>query len=161
MKSLISTALIACSLALPGSASALSGRFVGGGTISNFTQACLNVGWSNSPEHYTVRYHPRGVGNNWDVDLLSFYSNGHAFSLQRNGADFGSSWTPVRHAFLGGYLGYSTESDTNTADIRITSIWPNTLDDTTSQTVRIRGQIRHLGHVRWCRVDFDVIVQQR
>lgn len=161
MKHLLSLALVTLGLALPGSANALSGRFMGGGTLSNFTNACINSGWSGSPEFYGVRYQPRNVGNNADRDVLTFIGGSHAFSVQLDGAGFGSGWTPVRHGFLGGGIGFSTESDENTADVRITSIWPASLDDTTNQSVRIRGQIRHFGWVRWCRVDFDVVVQQR
>ncbi len=161
MKHLLSLAIVVVGLALPGSADALSGRFIGGGTTSNFSNACVNVGgWPGTPQNYIVRYQPRNVGGNPNRDVLTFLGHFHAFAVQLNGASFGSSWTSVRHAFLGRGIGFTTEADADTADIRITSIWPTTIDDTTSRTVRIRGQIRHLGHVPWCRIDFDVIVQQ-
>lgn len=161
MKPLFTIAAVTLSLALPGSASALNGRFMGGGTIFNFSNACVNAGWTQNAEYYTVRYQPRNVGNNADRDTLTFIGNSHAFMFQLNGASFSRSWTPVRHAFLGSGIGYSNEGDTPHADIRVTSMAPAQPNASTTAAVRIRGQARYLGHVDGCRVNFDVIVQQQ
>ena len=147
--------------ALPLTAGPLTGRFHGGGTLSNWTPACINDGWVDTPERYEVRYHPRGVGSNRDRDSIAFYGGQTAMSFILNGGNFSNAWQPVTHAFLGSGITVADQNQPEAARIRILSMWPNNLDENTDQPVRIRGQIQHLALARWCRVDFDVIVQQR
>lgn len=161
----VKTALAACAMAAlsafaPTWAEAQVGRFMGGGTIFNFTPACVNAGWDRNSEAYLVRFQPANIGSNADRDLLTFLGSAHSFSMQRDGG-FTTWWSAVDHAFLGSGIGYSNATWDDHADLRIMSMWPSDPDANTMVPVRIRGQIRHFGHVPWCRVDFDVIVQQR
>ncbi|WP_370205533.1 hypothetical protein [Pararhodobacter marinus] len=144
--------------ALP--ADAQSGRFEGGGTLSNFTAPCLGGGWSGRPQTYVVRYHPANIAWNTDGDTLTFLNDHHGFSVERAGGSFSYAWQPVRHAFIGGPISFRDQDNHEAAEIRLISMWPSNIDETTEGTIRIRGQIRHLGHLRWCRVDFDILVQQ-
>ena len=163
MRNLPLSGLAAAALVALGAtpSAAFNGVFQGGGAISGFSPACVNVGWTRNADAYSVRFEPAGLGSSGADATLYFLSDYHAFGFSRPGGDFTTSWQTVDAAQLFSHPWFRGHAEGQATELRLTSIYPAVLDDTTARPVRIRGQVRHFGGVAWCRIDFDVIVQQR
>lgn len=155
----VAAALLICT---PMAAQAQEGRFVGGGTVYDFSPACIsNGGWSGDPEAYAVRFSPSNVGSNRWQSALFFSTSNHSFIAVSQWANFTAGWSPITHGWMSRGVWVAEPGDNDAAQMRITAMWPQNPDETTDEPVRIRGQIRHFSLTRWCTVSFDVIVQQR
>ncbi len=162
IRTLTGLALLAL-LSAPGAAAAFNGQFQGGGTISNFNQACRNNNnWPENAQYYVVRYQPAGIGGNPDRDALTFLNDNHAFGFERPSGPFTNAFQPVTHGgvFRQPWIVWHDDPDI-AALLRVTARTPANLTANTAASVRLRGQIRNFSGIPNCRVNFDVIVQQR
>lgn len=142
-------------------ASAQVGRFEGGGTIYGFTNACLNAGWQSGPQSVQVRFHPDGLGTNGTTESISFIASTYAVGFALYEGSFSTSWQSVTSASVFSRPFYFSQGSEGAPDLQILSVYPRTLTETTAGPVRIRGMIRHFSGTRWCRINFDAVVQQR
>jgi len=134
------------------------GRFLGGGVVYNFNQACRNAGWIRPNEPFSVRYHPRNIGNNGNQESISFHSPVNSLSFVRNNGAFTSSFTPVDHggSFRRPY--FIPDDAPNAAQIRIGRRDPASLTASFDGSVRLVGRIRNWSGVSGCVAFFDVVV---
>ena len=152
---------VVVALGAAGSVTAQPGRLDGGGTVFNFSQPCIDGGWSGSPEAFSVRYHPPGVGNNGPHESISFIHNGHAVGFALYDGSFSSAYQNVDHGMMFSRPWFVAADSPDAAELRVIAMYPAVVTEATTSPVRIRGQIRHFAGIRWCRVNFDVIVQTR
>lgn len=156
----ILTPVLALLAAAPEAAQAFNGRFTGGGTVFDFSAACVNAGWIENSTQYMVRFEPANVGYNPDRSLLAFFSLDRAFAFQIDGA-FSNSWQDVDlyqildDAFL------NPSDDPRATQVRFRSLSPSRIDAETADTVRIRGEVRNFAATPGCRVSFELLLQQQ
>jgi hypothetical protein len=134
------------------------GRFLGGGVVYNFNQACRNAGWIRPNEPFSDRYHPRNIGTNGNQESISFHSPVNSLSFVRNNGAFTSSFTPVDHggSFRRPY--FIPDDAPNAAQIRIGRRDPASLTASFDGSVRLVGRIRNWSGVSGCVAFFDVVV---
>lgn len=148
-------------LSLPTVAEANPGRFMGGGTVFNLSQACRDVGWIGPSEPFSVRYHPSGVGTNRERDFIGFMSDYTALGYMRESGSFTNTFQPVTMSSVTSGAWSIPQNSPDAAQLRVTNINPRNVTEDTRGSVRIRGQIRNFSGVQNCNVRFDVIVSQR
>jgi len=145
----------------PISATAQVGRFDGGGTIYGFNRACQNGGWSGGPQAYRVRLHPDSLGTNGNTMSVAFFGDNHAFSFSLTDPANQYDWQSFDAYYLFSRPSFTPSDAAFPAQIRVRSVRPTAIDETTSVPVRFRGQIRNFSGIQYCRVEFDVVVTQR
>lgn len=154
-------AVFVAALATQSMAQTGNGRFDGGGVMHSFSQACLNGGWPGHADQVLVRFHPNGVGNNGDWESIILSRTSWSIGTTIFGGAFSGVWQAAEHGGNFSRPWLIPQGDSNHADIRVLSMWPRVINETTDEPVTIRGQIRHLSGTQWCRVSFDVIVSQQ
>jgi hypothetical protein len=156
----ILSTLLASLTAVPDAAMAFNGRFTGGGTVFDYSHACVNAGWIENSAQYMVRFEPANVGYNPDRSLLAFFSLDRAFAFQVDG-QFLRTWQEVDlyQILDDAYLHPSEHRQA--AQVRFRSISPSRIDAETAGTVRIRGEVRNFAATPGCRVTFELLLQQQ
>lgn len=139
-------------------ASAQVGRFMGGGVVYNFNQTCRNFGWVRPTEAFSVRYHPRNIGNNGNRESITFNTPFNTVSFAREGGAFTSSFLPVDQGGSFERPFFIPADSPNAAQIRIGRRDPANLTNSFDGSVRIVGRIRNWSGITGCVVFFDVVV---
>jgi len=130
--------------------------FRGGGWISNFTEACVEVGWGPRTLYVNARYRPPRLGDNGPNTRITFLTSHYATSYLLPEGNLTNRFKPVR----GGGTGAGTFFFSQDPQMRITLQQPRNVRPRTP-SVRLRGQIRDFDNTPGCRVNFDISVTQR
>jgi hypothetical protein len=139
-------------LASPASAATVEWR--GGGFLSTQSQACLDDGY-RANEYVSVRFRPKGLGDNGDYSKLSFFHPlFFATSYLRKG-----NFTKSYKAVSGGGTGSSTWFFASKVKLKA-QLTPSKVGEST-ETVRIVGGIKNYGDTAGCDMTFDVSVTKR
>lgn len=136
-------------------ASAQAVEFRGGGYVS-FSSQCEVEGWIGTT-YVNSRYRHPNVGSNGPTTNFSMYFPlFYATNYVLPRGNLTAAFKPVR----GGGLGNTTWVQTGKQRMRVTLRSPSTIT-TSTEAVRLQGQIRGFDNMPNCLVDFDVSMTRR
>ena len=101
------------------------------------------------------------VSNNRLLCTLNFIGSSYAFSFSLANPGDQATWQNFDSYYVFARPFFVPSDDANAAQIRVRSVRPSNIDETTAVPVRVRGQIRNFSGIQYCRVEFDVVVTQR
>jgi len=129
-------------------------QFYGTATISKFSSACAEYGWTQTVDA-RARYRPPNLGDNDKSTRFSFFFNTYAMSYKLAKGTITSSFKDV----IGGATGSQTYFFENTPQLRVTSQSPETIT-TKTKTVTLKGQIQGWDDLPNCSATFSMEVSR-
>lgn len=129
-------------------------QFYGTATISKFSSACAEYGWTQTVEA-RARYRPPNLGDNDKSTRFSFFFDTYAMSYKLAKGTVSSSFKDV----IGGATGSQTYFFANTPQLRVTSQSPATIT-TATKTVKIKGEIKGWDDLPNCSANFSIEVSR-